>query len=76
MAHSVVAATSGAVLGQRIASAVVRAGIASIPFASLAWDAVTATLEFVNDREAEVFLDELAKRRTKIRVCYVNLLQR
>ncbi|MEA3009863.1 MAG: hypothetical protein QOJ91_1555 [Sphingomonadales bacterium] len=53
---------SGPVLGQRIASAVVKAGLNSIPLAALAWDVAAACLEFFNDRSAEDFIDELGDK--------------
>jgi hypothetical protein len=53
---------SGPVLGQRIASAVVKAGLNSIPLAALAWDVAAACLEFFNDKSAENFINELGEQ--------------
>lgn len=66
MANSVIAPTAGPILGQKIALAMVKAGMSSIPFASLAWDVIGAGLEFVNTEGSESFLDELAERVSQL----------
>lgn len=62
MANEIAVPTAGPVLSQRIAIAMVKAGLSTIPFASLAWDVASASLEFFNDHASDSFLDELTKR--------------
>jgi hypothetical protein len=66
MPNNLIVPTAGAILVQRISVAAVRAGISSIPFAALAWDVVAASLDFVNGRAADSFLDELGARVEKM----------
>ena len=66
MSNLLVVPTPGAIVTQRLALAVVKAGLSGIPFASLVWDVTAATLDFVNSREAQVFLDELGERVARL----------
>lgn len=56
----------GAVWLQRTAIALFKAGMSSVPFAALAWDIASASLELLNEHAAKVFLDELAERVGKL----------